>query len=275
MDAAKRKILLNEIEYWRRSKLLPEQYCDFLLNLYSDHNEIAATRSPSRAATVKNSKAKVWLLLIGLVSSISLLVLNFIEFPTPLQIILGVFFVLSFMAAGIVMRKRNLSLSYVCIGASCLLMLFLGEWMIQKFDITQSLWPASYLAICCGLWVVLGISLRMGFLHFCGWAGMMLVYGWFIAAGESMSYNLPLQAGWLPWSAVFIWFAWLARKQNQSASRVFLVLAVFSWLLPELYSVFLGEPVQYLPQIILIAKMFVAGLLLYVLRKRWIEWVIT
>ena len=27
--------IVKEIEHWQRSKLLPEQYCDFLLNLYA------------------------------------------------------------------------------------------------------------------------------------------------------------------------------------------------------------------------------------------------
>ncbi|WP_252508902.1 hypothetical protein [Paenibacillus peoriae] len=35
----KRAILLHEIEHWRRSRLLPEQYCDFLSNLYREDED--------------------------------------------------------------------------------------------------------------------------------------------------------------------------------------------------------------------------------------------
>ena len=38
MDAEKRKMIVREIDHWRRSKLLPEHYCDFLMNLYVDES---------------------------------------------------------------------------------------------------------------------------------------------------------------------------------------------------------------------------------------------
>jgi hypothetical protein len=39
LDNEKRNLVVKEIEAWRRSKLLPEQYCDFLQNLYLDDSE--------------------------------------------------------------------------------------------------------------------------------------------------------------------------------------------------------------------------------------------
>jgi hypothetical protein len=45
----KREILLYEIEHWRRSRLLPEQYCDFLSNLYREDENV--TQSQSRSNT--------------------------------------------------------------------------------------------------------------------------------------------------------------------------------------------------------------------------------
>ncbi|MCM3637385.1 hypothetical protein M3152_06580 [Sporosarcina luteola] len=46
MNAQRKKIIMAEINYWKQNKLLPEQYCDFLLTLYTqgDHEqEISAT----------------------------------------------------------------------------------------------------------------------------------------------------------------------------------------------------------------------------------------
>ncbi|OQP05829.1 hypothetical protein B1690_12065 [Geobacillus sp. 46C-IIa] len=36
MNRRRRETIIREIEYWKRSRLLPEQYCDFLLALYTE-----------------------------------------------------------------------------------------------------------------------------------------------------------------------------------------------------------------------------------------------
>ena len=46
MNAQRKKIIMTEIDYWKQHKLLPEQYCDFLITLYTEGNreqEISAT----------------------------------------------------------------------------------------------------------------------------------------------------------------------------------------------------------------------------------------
>ncbi len=40
MDETRKQIIINEIEYWKEHHLLPEQYCDFLLALYTEGNGI-------------------------------------------------------------------------------------------------------------------------------------------------------------------------------------------------------------------------------------------
>ncbi|ARK29345.1 hypothetical protein [Halalkalibacter krulwichiae] len=36
MDKHRKEIIIREIQYWKKSKLLPDHYCDFLLTLYSE-----------------------------------------------------------------------------------------------------------------------------------------------------------------------------------------------------------------------------------------------
>jgi len=36
MNQRRRETIIREIEYWKRSRLLPEQYCDYLLALYTE-----------------------------------------------------------------------------------------------------------------------------------------------------------------------------------------------------------------------------------------------
>ena len=75
MKAERRTIIVREIEHWRRSKLLPDHYCDFLLNLYADpvlapksDNEEEPPQHLVGKAIVAVSKAtgKQWFLTIGI-----------------------------------------------------------------------------------------------------------------------------------------------------------------------------------------------------------------
>ena len=36
MDENRKQIIIKEIGYWKNNKLLPEQYCNFLLALYTE-----------------------------------------------------------------------------------------------------------------------------------------------------------------------------------------------------------------------------------------------
>jgi hypothetical protein len=58
MNAQRKKIIMTEINYWKQNKLLPEQYCDFLIMLYTEGNreqEISATTD----AILSREKKKV------------------------------------------------------------------------------------------------------------------------------------------------------------------------------------------------------------------------
>jgi hypothetical protein len=87
----RKKIIIREIEYWKKNRLLPEQYCDYLLTLYSGGAEIE-----QREENTKN-KMKPFLfwsylyLLIGLLP-ITFLVIYFTELSIVLQMALFSFF---------------------------------------------------------------------------------------------------------------------------------------------------------------------------------------
>lgn len=39
MSNQRKQIILNEITFWKKNKLLPEHYCDFLMTLYTEGNQ--------------------------------------------------------------------------------------------------------------------------------------------------------------------------------------------------------------------------------------------
>ena len=38
MNESRKQIIINEIIYWKKNRMLPEHYCDFLLALYTKGN---------------------------------------------------------------------------------------------------------------------------------------------------------------------------------------------------------------------------------------------
>ncbi|GJM72405.1 hypothetical protein HMSSN036_46210 [Paenibacillus macerans] len=76
LNQDKKAIILNEIEHWRRSRLLPEQYCDFLQNLYSDEPE-GDSRSFFSLGQIQQGSWKLWSLSFGIISFFFFIVFYF------------------------------------------------------------------------------------------------------------------------------------------------------------------------------------------------------
>ncbi|NLY81097.1 MAG: hypothetical protein GX072_14775, partial [Lysinibacillus sp.] len=81
MENPRKKIILNEILFWKQNKLLPEHYCDFLLSLYSEGEELHLQQEISHKKSVK-AKEKRKKIIIALLLSIVTLALFVIMFMT-------------------------------------------------------------------------------------------------------------------------------------------------------------------------------------------------
>lgn len=269
----KRLMIIQEIRYWKKHKLLPEQYCDFLLNLYGGEDEMTA--APDRSPSLDHSIHRLWLtwmLFIGIIAIISIIVLNFNAFPLALQITLSGIGIILLLVLGIVSRSRNLPLAYLSLGAGCLLMLLAGEWILRLQGIDDAGWAIGYLTICCVVWIAIGAFLHMTSLQVCGAAGILFVYSWWLFDVLEPLYGLPLQAAWIAASGLFLLIAWLFKEQNRSLTRAAFIIAVLAWLMPEVMAAVLIDGVQVRSQVVLAVKIFAAGIALVALRNRWMGW---
>ena len=163
MDAERRKVIVREIENWRRSKLLPAQYCDFLLNLYVDE----MTPKPSSllgvsATAVTNSSWKIWLSILAGIAALALSALNFNSFGLPMQI--GISSLLVIFCYAIAYRQfgRAPLLSYVLCGIASIALLLLGIHIMNESGILASTSYVGYLAFCSCVWLVNGFICTYG-----------------------------------------------------------------------------------------------------------------
>lgn len=98
MDDKRKAIIINEILYWKKNKLLPHNYCDYLLALYSggDHGNKSLFQ---RVLKVSSSKKASIIMNVILLVTLSLVVFYFTQNTTVLQISFIILFLfLAFLA---------------------------------------------------------------------------------------------------------------------------------------------------------------------------------
>ena len=166
MDENRKQIIIKEIGYWKNNKLLPEQYCDFLLALYTEGiglNEIN-NRSKNR------KKMFLWLLIIPIII--------FVIYFTELSLILQMVFAIVFILIGIFLTfylKGNGLLFHIPLIISALLLLFVSvEWTLSNFP-KSTIILYSILMVNCLIWLVGGWKLKQIYFTISGVLGLLLI----------------------------------------------------------------------------------------------------
>ncbi|MGM9922868.1 MAG: hypothetical protein ACI35R_01300 [Bacillus sp. (in: firmicutes)] len=154
MDEKRKKIILNEIHYWKETRILPEQYCNYLLALYSEGSE--QERTP---AAVKRKPIFSYLYIVLMIAS-ALIVNYFTENNLSLQIPLYLFFIGVLVAIMIfnISKQRSLLIPLLAI-AFLVVLLIVDVW--RYFFPNQALVLYGALFLNCVVWMVIGKMLKL------------------------------------------------------------------------------------------------------------------
>ena len=269
-------MVVKEIEYWRRSKLLPDQYCDFLLNLYVDPDEEqSAQRYPSSqvgkaVAVIQKATGKQWLITIGTFTLISFVMLYFSRFHLILQIAIIIGGVSACLWLGSKLRQRNEATGLSLTSIGMLLLLGGGLYMIEQQGLHQWGWKVAFIGFCSLFWIAYGIRKQIQILHLCGWLAAVLVYGWLLSRVAEDAPWYEVQLFWLPFSFLFAWSSWFVHRWAKPVSAILFTIGATMWFMPEIYTLVIVSDVSWLQiQMQLLAKIALGGILLFSLRKRW------
>jgi hypothetical protein len=274
VNLEKRDTIINEIEYWRQNRLLPEQYCDFLSNLYDD--EAASKDSnPISLKNLQQGSIKVWLFGFGIISLIFLISIYFSVFPWPLQIATALSVLIICYGYAAVFRKRNKMISLLLTGIGSVLTLGFGLWLIDLHHLDPDFWRPILIGGCGLLWCVLGFVLRIGLLQYCGFAFWALLYAGFFGGARPEASILELELLWLPLCVLMIWLSWLLHHRISGVAGVYFAVGATIWLLPELDALMLRQDYPKWISFLLLVKIAAELALLFVFRKKWIAWVAT
>lgn len=176
----RKKIILNEIQFWKQNKLLPEHYCDFLATLYSEGNDLEEAHH--KRAVLPSEKRKM--LLVGLSVFIGVLALLVVYFTLPsltmiLTIIVAiaatVLFVMAIQAA-----KKNGLLAPVFHVFAAILLFSASIRICMIYFSGNNIALFGLVATNCIVWLSTGIKMRLFYFTISGALGLIVLVGYYI-----------------------------------------------------------------------------------------------
>jgi hypothetical protein len=183
MSLQRKQIIMNEISFWKKNKLLPEHYCDFLLALYAqgENNGDEQTENASKAVLAKKQKTKVILYtIVGLLTAILLASLFVSSTAIFIPIILVAIAILSFLYIAIKLVKNKSVMAPLLFVFSALLLLALS---FKVWDIYFGDNPLLLIGLIfgnCLLWLFSGLLMKLIYFSISGILGILLIIGYFI-----------------------------------------------------------------------------------------------
>ncbi|WP_406686758.1 hypothetical protein [Rossellomorea vietnamensis] len=167
---SKKETIIHEILLWKQTKMLPEQYCDYLLALYTEGAGIDERES---AESPKKHFLKDFLISISSIL-ISLFVIYFTELSIVLQTTILASFVGLLMGVGIYYTKKQFSPLLLFASAACILLL-------STMELTERIFEGHYLPLYvtlflnCFTWIGAGVKWKMNYFTLAGSVGAVLV----------------------------------------------------------------------------------------------------
>lgn len=265
MDPTKRKIILQEIEHWRQSKLLPEQYCDFLRNLYLDPS--VQTNEPESTLSVRKWGRRSSWYLFGIISFIFLIVLYFTMFLPAMQIALSILLVGILLGLGLFKRNKQPLSSFALLGAGCLSALVLGYLFIAKHGADSSAQIVAWIAVCGILWTFVGVVARIGILQLAGYFALLLSYLWLIQSLHPSPGWFILQVYLVPVSLLLYFIGKYRDKGIHSPGAMLLFASAFVFHAPEAYGLLFTDISGWILQPALAFKMAITGVVIWTRRQ--------
>jgi len=184
MTNPRKKIILNEILFWKQNKLLPEHYCDFLAALYTegaDIEELEPVQHPKQAV-LPSEKRKMILLVVGLCIAIMAVLALYFTMPSLtliFTVIVGVGACILFIAAWQMARKKHLLAPIFHVLAAILLFSMSIRICTTYFSGNNTV-LFCLIAANCVIWLWSGIKMKLLYFTVSGALGLIALVGYYI-----------------------------------------------------------------------------------------------
>lgn len=170
MDEHRKKIIISEINYWKQSRMLPEHYCDYLLNLYSEGTSSKTIKGKRKGMPTSFTSVTLFAML-----SLSLFLFYFTELSLILQITIPIFFGISSLISGILLiSKSDIELIPVVISS---LILLISTVQVASIYFPDNI-PILYFVTGtnCLLWLIIGFKWKFISFKISGLTGLIILF---------------------------------------------------------------------------------------------------
>lgn len=151
----RKQIITKEIEFWKKNRLLPDHYCDFLLMLYKGENDSNASRKKS-----KNLPSIILTAIALTLFGISFIVFYFTDFSSIMQIALYTLTLAVITISAWYLKKNKFAVIHL-FNMVLALLIFIGA-----IQLVEGFFPQSHFAIFsiviinCMAWIYLGFKFK-------------------------------------------------------------------------------------------------------------------
>ncbi|WP_232695352.1 hypothetical protein [Brevibacillus daliensis] len=277
MDEKRKQIIVSEIEQWRKNNLLPEHYCIFLLNLYTEGEHAKKGKDQNKADPRKQGESNIktfgMILLTGIVMAFMvLLASHFNAFQLPMQIaIIALFWLFSYILT-FIFRTRKLLLSHVFLLLSLLIpsiaLLFFANQNPENQDFIFLLGCLVGVFGVCNGWIF-----RSRYLMIISLVGIGILYGEAMLTRMGYLFSWAnVQLYWVPLAILMTGLGFLFQERNQHVAFALATSGVLYFFGAEITA--LQFPLANVEsiQIFLFAKVILVSILVFFTRSYWIVW---
>ncbi|MCM3387960.1 hypothetical protein [Ureibacillus chungkukjangi] len=181
MANSKKTIIMNEILFWKQNKLLPDHYCDFLMTLYSEGNEIELEEEVGHKNSVIAREKRKKILLFSIISiiSICLLVALFMvsELVWLIGLAVGIVAILFMVLAYRFAKKNEILVPILHIGSALMLFGLSVKISVEYFPTNQFV-LYGLLIINCFMWLFTGFKFKLMYFTVSGALGIIVLIGY-------------------------------------------------------------------------------------------------
>lgn len=178
MKDEKKQTILNEILFWKENKLLPVQYCDFLMTLYTEGEEVELPVNQNYKETVKTKEKRkiVFLSLFLFAITFVLLFMLFVPqiYEWMMLILSGVVGIVFIFLGFKGLKKYQLLIPLMHVAAALLILGVSVKVSITFFEGNHIL-LYILLFLNCFMWTIIGYKAKRIYFTISGILGAVIV----------------------------------------------------------------------------------------------------
>jgi hypothetical protein len=262
----KKKIIIQEIEYWKRSRLLPEHYCDFLLQLYLSDSK-KNTKSGGGSFSFFTSKNTLFIIM-ALFFILGFLAFYFIDFSNQMQMYLIAITVFIFYSSAMFAYRKGQSFFHYLFSIGCMIMLLGVVRFFYLWGIEDAGMKISLLLGVCLIWVITGIIFRIFYLQFIGLIAIVGMTGWgTISYFQSPFSWIVLEGAWAMSALLFFTISLGSKRKYTKFSFNLYLNGIIIVFVPSVQATYISSASTDVLQLFLFAKVILLSVFLYLSRE--------